>query len=271
MEIEDVQKKKILDKVNARLKQKIPDFQKRILKIDKNAEIKITKSLLVDMLSVIFGFNRESEINELAPHTEKNLLLGISIKNGMICLVEGYPLELKLVDSDFEQTIDHGLSNKFGLIVRTNCLDWKIYRSKCENHKQHDLVYAFKFLELDSKNDADLIPLYNICKEAHEPETDIYNRLQWHGFIGADKKTIDYIFLVRSIYFKDGSAKFTVPYLNETFRCDEGSAARIHAKNAIENFVRDEFGKNYENEDQFVTVAYYRETESMKKNIPIWW
>ena len=271
METEDIRKKETYNKEKARLKKRIPEFSKKIFKIDKNYKESDVRILIIDMLCVLFGFNRESDINELILHTESVFYAGICLEQEKVCLVECMLPKSSPIDTNLKQTINYAVMNNYGCIIRTNCLEWEIYRSKCENHKEFDLVYVFKFHELDLKNEADLAPLYYICKEAHEPDTDIYNRQKWHGFLSVDKKTIDYMFLVHSIYYKDGSAKFHVFHLNMTYRCDEGSTARINAQNAMADFLHKEYGKIYDNEHKFVTVAYHKETEQFKSNCPVWW
>jgi len=272
METKNIQKKIIYEKVMARLKKEIPKAKSKILKINsgKYKEDDI-KALLIDILSTVFGFNRKSDIIDPKFYVGSSLGIGICLEDEMICLMACSSPKLNLTGINLEKTTEYSLMNNYGWIVRTNCFDWEIYRCRCENHKVYDLEYVFKFLELDLEKEADLNPLYYICKEAHEPDTDIYNRLKWHGFISGDKKTIDYMFLVHSIHYQDGFAKFNVPHLNVTYRCDEGSTARILAQRAIEDFLQNKFGKTYDNEHKFVTVAYHKETEQLKNNCPVWW
>ena len=181
--------------------------------------------------------------------------------------------KISLKNEDLGTTIEYAILHHIEWVVRTNGIEWEIHRSKCEQPNQYDLVCSFNFLELSLKSEDDLINLFLLCKEKHTKTiiTDQYNRYRWYGFLSEDKHTIDYMFIVYECLYKDGSEKVHIPHLDLTYWCDKPFIARRNAEKAIEKYLKDDYGKEYDFEHRFESVAYHKEETYLKRNYPVWW
>ncbi len=260
--------------VESRLKKYVSSVQNRI--IDAKEHI-LTKTEILGIFKYIacniFGFDEQSELIDLSIAETSYCYLGVQTQDEIKYIMDLGSPKISLNNENLGPTIEYAIRHHIELVVRTNGITWEIHRSKCEQPNEYDIASSFNFLELNSNNEDDLTNLFLLCKEAHTKTiiTDQYNRYRWWGFLSEDKRTIEYMFLLSVCLHEDGSEKVLIPHLDITYRCDKPFIARRNAEKAIEKHLKDEYGKEYDSQQKFESVAYYREATYIKTNCPIWW
>jgi hypothetical protein len=257
-----------------RLEKKIDPAKEKILNVkNRDLEEDDIKELFVDIVSGVFGFKKESEIFDLKSIEKSFFYIGTQIDDEIKYLIECSSPIKNFDDETINKAFEYGTKYHAEWIVKTNSIKWELYHSKCDEPNEYDLSCQFNFLDLDLKNNVDLEHLFLVCKEAHvkTSSTDPFNRCQWFGFLSKDKKTIEFMFLVSQCLYEDSSGKFHIPFLDVTYRCEVGLVARQNAMKALENYLKEENRKVYDSNHKFITVAYHKETEHMKRNQPVWW
>lgn len=221
----------------------------------------------------IFGFNEQTELTDLSISRAKYYYLGVKIKNEIKYIIEIVSSQMNLKNEYFTKTVEYAKHHHIEWFVRTNGIAWEIYKNRCEQPDEYEKVCIFNLLELNLKNDDDLANLFILCKESHNKTiiNDLYNRNCWYGYLNEDSTSIDYMFLVNVCLYEDGSEKVYVPFFDVTYWCDEPFIARRNVERAIEKYLKDEYGREFDSEHRFETIAYHKEASHLKKNVPVWW
>jgi hypothetical protein len=209
------------------------------------------------------------------PQIDGNLCFyfGLQAQGELKYILEFNSPETNIKNENLNRTLDYCKRHFVEWMVRTNGVEWEIHRANCVSPNLYDMICSFNFIDMNLENDEDLNHLYLLCKEAHNKTliTDEYNKNRWYGFLNEDKRTIDYMFLLNICLYEDGSEKVHIPYLNVTYRCDDRFVARRNAEQAIDKHLKDVYGRTYDGEHRFETVAYQKEIIYMKENHPVWW
>jgi len=260
--------------VKKRFKKHVGKVQNRIINTNKNRESKEELlSIFKYIARNIFGFNEQTELTDLSISGATYYYLGVKIENEIKYIIEVVSPQMNLKNEYFTKTVEYAIHNHIEWFVRTNGIAWEIYKNRCEQPDEYEKVCTFNLLELNLKNNDDLANLFILCKESHKKKiiTDLYNRNCWYGYLSEDKSTIDYMILLYVCLYEDGSEKVHIPYLDVTYWCDQPFVARQNAERAIEKHLKDEYGREFDSEHRFVTIAYHKETNHLKKNVPVWW
>jgi hypothetical protein len=100
---------------------------------------------------------------------------------------------------------------------------------------------------------------------------DIYNRHKWFGYMNSEKTSIDFLVLVVTDEYDDGSFEFYIPILDSFYEGNDFTAMRIDADGRIKQFLRDVHSAGpYDTKNSFITIAYCKETEDIKRNVKPW-
>lgn len=259
--------KKRLTKYITSTKNKIVDAKKRDL---ASSDIQV---LFEEIICKIFGYDKQSDLINVPIVGNLCFYFGVQIKEEIKYILEFNSPKMKIRNENLYPVVEYCNRHHIEWIVRTNGIEWVIHKSNCERPNIYEIVCSFNFLEINIENNDDLSLLFRLCKEFHDKTiiTDQYNRYRWWGFLSEDKRTIDFMFLVNVCLYEDVSEKVHIPYLDVTYWCDEKFVARRNADKAIGEYLKNEYGKIYDIELKFETVAYHNEKNHIKTNQSVWW
>jgi len=141
---------KIPKKVSDRLLKEINKFQK-VLKTAKDRDVNEsdTVTIITDMLAVVFGFDKYTEITSEQAIRGTFCDLAIKLEGKIKFIIEVKAIGLTLKENHLRQAIGYGATYGIQWVVLTNGIDWEIYKIKFEKPVDHDLVCSFDFTKLN--------------------------------------------------------------------------------------------------------------------------
>lgn len=154
-------------KVRDRLVSGVKKFQPILIKArDKDINESDTVTILTDVLSDVFGYDKYIEIT--SEHAIKKTFcdLAIKIDGTTRLLIEVKAAGLQLKDQHIRQALDYGSNSGTEWVILTNGLAWKVYKIIFAKPIDADLVYEFDLTEVNPKKQVDLELLYYLTKEA---------------------------------------------------------------------------------------------------------
>ncbi len=125
-----------------------------------------TVTIVVDMLSDIFGYDKYENITSEYAIKKTFCDLAIKIENNVRILIEVKSIGTNLKDMHLKQAVDYGSNAGIDWVVLTNGETWKVYKIVFSKPVEHELVYDFKIHDLKVANKDDLSYLYMLSKEA---------------------------------------------------------------------------------------------------------
>lgn len=160
----------------------IPKFQK-VLSISKTRDINEsdTVSIISDILAEIFGYDKYMEVTSELAIRGTYCDLAIKLNEKIHFLIECKAIGLELKEHHIKQAIDYGANKGIPWVILSNGLAWNIYKIRFEQPITYDLVFKFRFDELNPKNEKDLDLLYLISKEGLEKNVreEFFEKIQF--------------------------------------------------------------------------------------------
>lgn len=101
--------------------------------------------------------------------------------------------------------------------------------------------------------------------------TEKHERKKWYGYLSPDKRIVEHLVLVIIDQFEDYSTEVEIPLLKIHLSQSDRLSALRAAGEAIYDYLIQEYGISYENDHQFMSVAFQDETDSVKHQVPTWW
>ncbi|MGA3170921.1 MAG: type I restriction enzyme HsdR N-terminal domain-containing protein [Chthoniobacteraceae bacterium] len=153
-------------KVSDRLAAGVKQFQPILLATKaRDAGEADTVTVVKDMLAVIFGYDKYSEVT--SEHCIKSTCCDLAIKlDGTIeTLVEVKAIGLELKDTHVKQAVDYAANQGVEWVLLTNGVSWRIYHVIFAKPIDQELVIDIDFLSLNPKARASTDALYLWCKE----------------------------------------------------------------------------------------------------------
>ncbi len=125
-----------------------------------------TVTLIIDILSEIFGFDKYNDIT--TEHNIRGQYCDIALKiNGKIkLLIEVKAIGIELKDTHVRQIIDYAANEGLDWVILSNGLTWRIYKVIFSKPIQNVLVGIINSLDLKYKNKDDIQKIYILTKEA---------------------------------------------------------------------------------------------------------
>ncbi len=171
------------------------NFQ-RILKSAKDRDVNEsdTVTIITDMLSNVFGYDKYEEITSELAIRGTFCDLAIKLNGSIKYLMEVKAIGLDLKENHLRQAVNYGANKGIPWVVLTNGIIWELYRIKFERPVSHDLVLAFSFLELNQRKAEDQEKLFLLSKEGvSKAAVEVYhehiqsiNRFAIAALIGMD-------------------------------------------------------------------------------------
>jgi hypothetical protein len=124
-----------------------------------------TVTIVTDMLSEIFGFDKYSEITSEYVIRGTYVDLAIKIDGKLALLIEVKAIGLDLKEAYVKQSVDYAANQGIEWVVLTNGARWQIYRVAFGKPIGQELVIEIDFMNINSKSTTDLDNLYLLTKE----------------------------------------------------------------------------------------------------------
>lgn len=157
---------RIPKKVRDRLVKQVSRFQK-ILQDAKDRDVNEsdTVTIVTDMLSWVFGYDKYSEVTSEHAIRGTYCDLAIAIDGTVKFLVEVKAIGLNLKDNHLRQAVNYAVNKGIQWVILTNGITWEIYSIRFEKPIQADLLCSIDMLAINSKTAEDQGLLFMICKE----------------------------------------------------------------------------------------------------------
>ena len=159
----------------------VPKFQK-VIKIAKDRDVNEsdTVSMLTDVLSEVFGYDKYLEVSSELAIRGTFCDLALKVDDKIQFLVEVKAVGSDLKDRYMRQTIDYGAKEGTPWVVLTNAIEWKIYKIRFEQPITYELVCSFMFTDLNPRKEKDQECLFLLSKEALRKNVrdDFYRKIQ---------------------------------------------------------------------------------------------
>jgi len=145
----------------------VPKFQK-VLQIAKDRDVNEsdTVSILTDILSEVFGYDKYLEVTSELAIRGTYCDLALKVDDKVQFLVEAKAIGIDLKDAHTRQAKDYGANHGIQWVVLTNALLWRVYRIRFEQPISYDLVCSFELTTMNPRDERDLCSLFLLSREA---------------------------------------------------------------------------------------------------------
>lgn len=154
--------KRVIDRFN----KKVGKF-KRVLKNARNIDLNEadTVTIIGDMLSEVFGFDKYAEITGEYAIRNTYCDLAIRVDGNIKYLIEVKAIGLDLSENHIRQAVNYGATEGIRWAVLTNGLYWDIYHIKLKKKVTFNRVCHIDFLNLNLRKSKNQEELFLLCKE----------------------------------------------------------------------------------------------------------
>jgi len=155
---------------------------KRILKDadDRDINEADTVTIITDMLTEIFGFDRYTEITSEYAIRNTYCDLAVKVDDDVKYLIEVKSIDQILKDTHLRQAIDYGAHEGIRYVVLTNGINWHVYNIQLKKTIQYDKVFELDFKEINARNPESQQLLFLLSKEGLSKDviSDYQERIQ---------------------------------------------------------------------------------------------
>ncbi len=157
---------KIPSKVSDRISAGIKRFQP-ILESAKSRDVgeSDTVTIIADMLSEVFGFDKYSEVTSEFAIRGTYCDLAIKLDNQLQMLIEAKAIGSELREGHLKQAVDYAANQGADWVILTNGMVWRVYKVIFAKPIDQELVFEVDFSKMSHKAMKDIESLYLICKE----------------------------------------------------------------------------------------------------------
>lgn len=164
-------------KVTERLSKGVTKY-KRVLKkaLDRDVNESDTVSIITDMLSDVFGFDKYSEVTSEYCVKKTYCDLAVTVDDSIVYLLEAKAIGLTLKDNHLRQAVNYGANEGIPWVVLTNGIEWHVYKIELKKQVTHELVCSINFIDLSPRKKEDQEKLFVLCKEGVKKDVlDIFH------------------------------------------------------------------------------------------------
>lgn len=160
-----------------------------------------TVTIIKDMLSDIFGYDKYSELT--SEHCIRGTYCDLAIKiDGILqTLIEVKAIGLELKEHHVKQAIDYAANQGVDWVILTNGISWRVYHLTFSKPIEQELVIDIDLTTLNPRTESDLEILYLWCKEGWQRsvlgEYHIQKQALSRFFIGAMLQTDSVLEIIR--------------------------------------------------------------------------
>jgi len=157
---------RIPKKVAERFAKQVPVFQKVLRAAnDRDVNESDTVTIVTDILSAVFGFDKYSEITREHAVRRTFCDLAVEVDGEVKFLMEVKAIGLTLKEDHIRQAVNYGANHGIQWVVLTNGVDWQVYHLRFERPIEHELTCSFSFLELAPRKKEEQAKLFILCRE----------------------------------------------------------------------------------------------------------
>lgn len=127
-----------------------------------------TVTIITDMLTDIFGYDKYSEITSEYNIRGTYVDLAIKLSGQVMILIEVKAIGLDLKENFIKQVVDYGANQGIDWVILTNGINWQIYKLYFNKPITQELICEFNLLNINPKNIDENDKLYLISKEGLE-------------------------------------------------------------------------------------------------------
>jgi hypothetical protein len=124
-----------------------------------------TVTIIKDMLSDVFGYDKYSEITSEYAIRGTYCDLAIKLDGKLSTLIEVKAVGIELKDQHVKQAIDYGANQGVDWVMLTNGITWQVYKLTFSKPIEKELVLNFDVTSINPRLDKDVESLYLLCKE----------------------------------------------------------------------------------------------------------
>jgi hypothetical protein len=124
-----------------------------------------TVTIIKDMLSEVFGYDKYSEITSEFSIRGTYCDLAIKLDNKLATLIEAKAIGLDLKEQHVKQAVDYAANQGVDWVLLTNGAVWRVYHIVFAKPIEQELVLEFDALNLSTRSDKDVETLFLLCKE----------------------------------------------------------------------------------------------------------
>jgi len=124
-----------------------------------------TSTIVKDMLSEVFGFDKYTDITSEYLIKGTFCDLAVKLEGKLRILIEVKAIGLELKDGHTKQAADYAANQGIEWVILTNGAIWRIYRLLFAQPISHDLVYEADLLSMNYKNKSQVENLFLFAKE----------------------------------------------------------------------------------------------------------
>ena len=157
---------KISSKVSDRISTNLKKFQP-ILDSAKARDVTEadTVTIIKDMLSDVFGYDKYSEITSELAIRGTYCDLAVKLDGKISLLIEAKAIGIDLKDQHIKQAVDYAANLGIDWVVLTNGIIWNVYHVIFSKPIDKELVVSFDATQLKTRLEKDLEVIYLLCKE----------------------------------------------------------------------------------------------------------
>ena len=124
-----------------------------------------TVTLVTDMLSEIFGYDKYTEITGEYLIRSTFCDLAIKINSELQTLIEVKAIGLELKDNHVRQAIDYAANQGVDWVMLTNGINWRVYKITFAKPIDYEMVLNIDLCQINFKKQQDLELIFLLCKE----------------------------------------------------------------------------------------------------------
>jgi hypothetical protein len=157
---------KVPKKVSERISQGIKKYQP-LLAAAKSRDVgeADTVTLIKDMLSDVFGYDKYSEVTSEFAIRGTYCDLAIKFDNKLTTLIEAKAIGIELKEQHVKQAVDYAANQGVDWVILTNGNLWMVYKLIFAKPIEKELIVELDFSQLNSRLEQDFEKLYLLCKE----------------------------------------------------------------------------------------------------------
>jgi hypothetical protein len=124
-----------------------------------------TVTIIKDMLSDIFGYDKYSEVTSEFAIRGTYCDLAIKFDNKLATLIEAKAIGIDLKEQHVKQAVDYAANQGIDWVMLTNGNLWKVYKLIFSKPIDKEIVIEIDFFQINSRLEKDIEKLYLLCKE----------------------------------------------------------------------------------------------------------
>lgn len=124
-----------------------------------------TVTIIKDMLSDIFGYDKYSEVTSEFAIRGTYCDLAIKFDNKLATLIEAKAIGIELKEQHVKQAVDYAANQGIDWVILTNGNLWKVYKLIFSKPIDKEVVVEIDFSQISSRVEKDVEKLYLLCKE----------------------------------------------------------------------------------------------------------